>query len=60
VERGRKTLTLEAYDATNLTNLLFSADAGTWPKSNGFETLLVANGKVYVPGENAVTVFGLK
>jgi hypothetical protein len=60
VERGNKTLTLEAYDATNLTNLLFSAKAGTWPKSNGFETLLVANGKVYVPGENAVTVFGLK
>jgi hypothetical protein len=60
VERGRTTLTLEAYDASNLSSLLFSAKAGTWPKSNGFETLLVANGKVYVPGENAVTVFGLK
>jgi len=40
--------------------LLFSAKAGTWPKSNGFETLLVANGKVYVPSQNEVTVFGLK
>jgi hypothetical protein len=60
VERGNKDLTLEAYDATNLTSLLFSAKAGTWPKSNGFETLLVANGKVYVPSQNEVTVFGLK
>ena len=60
VERGNKTLTLEAYDATNLANLLYSAKAGTWAKSNGFETLLVANGRVYVPSANAVTVFGLK
>ena len=59
VERGKTTLTLEAYDATNLTSLLFAAQAGTWAKSNGFETLLVANGKVYVPGDKTVTVFGL-
>ena len=59
VERGGNGVTLEAYDASNVGNLLFSASAGSWPKSNGFVTPLVANGKVYVPAQGTVTVFGL-
>jgi hypothetical protein len=60
VERNT-TLTLEAYDATNLGNMVFSGSAGTWsnPENNGFVTPLVANGKVYVPATGTVTVFGL-
>ena len=54
-------LYLEAYDATNVSTRLFHGSAGTWsnPAHNGFVTPLVANGKVYVPSTNAVTVFGL-
>lgn len=61
VERN-STLTLEAYDASNLANMLFSGPAGTWqnPENNGFVTPLVANGKVYVPATGTVTVFGLQ
>jgi hypothetical protein len=59
VERGNGTVTLEAYDASNLANKLFAAQAGTWPQSNGFVSPLVANGKVYVPAQKTVTVFGL-
>jgi hypothetical protein len=59
--RREQTLTLEAYDATNLGTLLFSGSAGTWanPQNNGFVTPLVAGGKVYVPATGTVTVFGL-
>jgi hypothetical protein len=59
--KRNKTLTLEAYDATNLGTMLFSGSAGTWanPQNNGFVTPLVANGKVYVPATGTVTVFGL-
>lgn len=54
-------LRLEAYDATDVSRLLFSADAGSWsnPQNNGFLTPLVANGKVYVPSTDHVQVFGL-
>ena len=54
-------LQLEAYDATDVSHLLFSGDAGQWgnPQQNGFVTALVANGKVYVPATGTVTVFGL-
>jgi hypothetical protein len=60
VERDT-TLTLEAYDATNLADMVFSGSAGSWsnPANNGFVTPLVANGKVYVPATGTVTVFGL-
>ena len=59
VERGGGSVTLEAYDASNLANLLFHAQAGTWPQSNGFVTPLVANGKVYVPAQGTIAVYGL-
>jgi hypothetical protein len=61
VERGSPNLTLEAYDASDVSSLLFQATAGTWsnPQNNGFVTPLVANGKVYVPATNTVTMFGL-
>ena len=58
IERGT-TVTLEAYDATNLATLLYSSPAGTWPKSNSFLSPLVANGKVYVASQGTVEVFGL-
>jgi len=56
------TLTLQAYDAGNVGSMLFSGAAGTWgnPQNNGFVTPLVANGKVYVPAQGTVTVFGLQ
>jgi hypothetical protein len=54
-------LQLEAYDATDVSKLLFQHNAGSWsnPANNGFLTPLVANGKVYVPSTNQVQVFGL-
>jgi hypothetical protein len=54
-------LKLEAYDATDVSKMLFQQDAGSWsnPQNNGFLTPLVANGKVYVPSTNQVQVFGL-
>jgi hypothetical protein len=54
-------LQLEAYDASDVSHLLFQGNAGVWrnPQQNGFVTALVANGKVYVPATGTVTVFGL-
>jgi hypothetical protein len=54
-------LQLEAYDATDVSHMLFSGAAGQWgnPQQNGFVTPLVANGKVYVPATGTITVFGL-
>jgi fibronectin type 3 domain-containing protein len=53
---------LYAYDATNLAKLLYSSPtsgAGAGPVSAKFTVPTVANGKVYVVGQNAFTVFGL-
>lgn len=60
VNRSRP-LQLEAYDATDLSHLLFQGQAGTWEntQNNGFVTPLVAAGKVYVPSSGVISVFGL-
>ena len=55
-------LRLQAYDATDLTNLLYDADAGPWnnPDGGAFIEPTVANGKVYVASDGRLTVFGPK
>lgn len=60
VQRG-STVSLEAYDATNMQNRLFLGNAGTWSNSerNPFVSPLVANGRVYLGATGTVTVFGL-
>ncbi len=57
---------LHAYDATNLANELYNSDQAPsgrdWPGLVGkeFESIIVANGKVYVPtGQPQLSVFGL-
>jgi hypothetical protein len=58
-------ISLYAFNALNLGSLLFSAPAGVWnPTANGtiggaLVSPLVANGRVYVPSDGTVTVFGL-
>ncbi|HEY4764392.1 MAG TPA: immunoglobulin domain-containing protein [Candidatus Sulfotelmatobacter sp.] len=54
---------LYAYDAANLNNLLYSSSQNPTRDNAGlsvkFGVPTIANGKVYVPGRNAMTVFGL-
>ena len=54
---------LYAYDATNLTNLLYSSDQNSARDNAGrglnFITPIVANGKVYVATTSQVTVYGV-
>ena len=54
---------LFAYDATNLANLLYSSSQNSTRDNAGvsvkFGVPTIANGKVIIPGRNAVTVFGL-
>ena len=53
---------LEAYDATNLGNPIYSANIGGWSNpydDNPFLTALEANGRVYVGSYLTVQVFGL-
>jgi hypothetical protein len=59
-QRG-STVTLEAYDATNVQTRLFREPAGSWsnPEKNSFVTPLVADGRVFVGASGTVTVFGL-
>jgi hypothetical protein len=54
-------MTLDAYDAGNVSRRLFEAPAGVWTHvdPNAFVTPLVANGKVYAGGYKTVYVFGL-
>jgi hypothetical protein len=54
---------LYAYDATNLTNVLYTSlqnfDGRDSFAGNKFITPVVANGKVYVGTPNSVVVFGI-
>ncbi|HTJ25724.1 MAG TPA: hypothetical protein VMA36_06110 [Candidatus Limnocylindria bacterium] len=52
---------LFAYDATDLSHVLFSAPIGLWPNSKGhpFLTPTVVDASVYVGGYDRVWVFGL-
>ena len=53
---------LDAYDATNVSTLLYSSPssgAGAAAVAAKFTVPTVANGKVYVGGQLAFTVFGL-
>jgi hypothetical protein len=60
VIRHGGTQQLEAYDAVKLGNPLYSSNAGVWSNgSRGYLSPLVANGRVYVPAYQTVTVFGL-
>jgi hypothetical protein len=55
-------LTLWAYDPTNLSQPLFSAQAGTWThavNSNADLVPTVAGGRVYVAGNEQLKIFGL-
>ena len=60
------TITLYAFDAHNMGTTLFNGPAGTWTWTPGTAWIggalvspLVANGKVYVPSDGSVAVFGL-
>jgi hypothetical protein len=52
---------LFAYDATDVSKILFSGDVSIWPNRVGhpFLTPTVADGRVYVGGDKTVSVFGL-
>jgi hypothetical protein len=53
---------LDAYDATNVAHMFYSSPAsgtGAAGAAIKFTVPTVANGKVYVPGQSTVTVFGL-
>ena len=53
---------LEAYDATNLGNPIYSANIGGWSNpydNNPFLSAMEANGRVYVGSYLTVRVFGL-
>jgi hypothetical protein len=62
INRAQEPFSIEAYDAVNLGNPIFSAQIGIWSNaSNGnpFLTPIEANGRVYAPGYKVVQVFGL-
>jgi hypothetical protein len=54
-------LRLQAFDATNVAHEIFDSPAGPWNNPNGgpFIEPTVIRGKVYVPSDRQLTVFGL-
>jgi hypothetical protein len=59
-------LTLYAFDALKMSHTLFTGVAGTWTVGSGASYIggalispTVANGRVYVPTDGGVAVFGL-
>jgi hypothetical protein len=59
LERG-STMQLKAYDAAALGAPLYVANSGVWSNgSRGWLTPLVADGRVYAPAYQTVSVFGL-
>ncbi|HEV2392759.1 MAG TPA: hypothetical protein VG146_10400 [Verrucomicrobiae bacterium] len=54
-------LRLQAFDATNLTHQLLDMNCGPWNNPNGgaFTEPTAIQGKVYVPSDGKLTVFGL-
>ena len=59
-------ISLFAFDALNMGTPLFQGLAGTWTQAPGTQWIggalvspLVANGRVYVPTDGSVSVFGL-
>jgi outer membrane protein assembly factor BamB len=53
---------LFAFDAADVSHILYTGDATLWRNAAGlpFLTPTVANGKVYVGGDRDVSVFGLR
>jgi hypothetical protein len=57
---GNAPLSLEAYDATNLTDqIVTDLPAGNWKLIRAFVTPTVANGKVYVASDGELDAFAL-
>jgi hypothetical protein len=56
-----KPIELFAYDAADVSHLLYRGDVSLWPNKVGhpFLTPTIANGKVYVGGYRSISVFGL-
>jgi hypothetical protein len=54
-------LRLQAFDATNLTHQLLDIACGPWnnPNDGAFIEPTTIQGKVYVPSDGQLTVFGL-
>jgi len=60
VKRGT-TVSLQAYDASDVTKLLFSGAAGSWTNTSGnaFVSPMVVAGRAYVGAASTVKIFGL-
>jgi FtsP/CotA-like multicopper oxidase with cupredoxin domain len=60
------TISLYAFNAINMSSILFYGPAGTWNPGGGASTIsgalvspLVTDGRVYVPTDGSVSIFGL-